>query len=1131
MIQFIYGRAGSGKSSLLHAKIIDSLKHNGRCLLIVPEQQALAAEESLTDAALQAGAATINLEVVSFTRLSNRVFREYGGLSYHYVDRGARALIMWHVLYRLTPVLSVYRGIRLNDRGALRMMLDTVDECKRYGVTPAALSRASEELERTEDVPSMRLGAKLADLSLIYAAYEEMLHTDYDDPTDDIGRMADLLDEHNFFGPYHVYIDSFSGFTPGEYRVLEHIFSCAQSVTVTLPCLPGDEESAFRSIRKTDRLLRRTAARSGIDIAPDILLRENHRTVHKDLRLLEQYLWDFTHTGAVCEEIPSHLHLIAADDIYAEAEEAARDIRRRLYNDPALRYRDFLVVVRDTSRYRGVVDAVFEKYHIPYFLSARSDLASHPLIRLISSALAAIAGHFRRDDVILYAKSGLAGISAVECDLLESYAAVWNIEGSRWTAEEDWHMNPDGYREEITERGEFILQTVNEARRKLIPPLLSLSDSLHEGETVRTAAGALYDFLTCLGIPERLQREGSDEDCMVWNEIMRSLDRLADIAPEARINADIFAQLLTVMFEEADTGRIPTAMDEVTIGSAFGLRAKAVKAVYLLGVNDGIFPADTAEDNVLSDTERLTLETMGIELAPSCDDRACDELYYFYRSAAAASEEVVVIFSTADLNGKALKPSLAVTRMQTLFPRLPMIRTADLPPEESVWDREAAFELTASLTGTPVGESLKRLYRENPADGYAQRLEAQSIPVSQPENRLSSAGAARLYPGNLYLTQSRLDRYASCGFSYHCQYILHLEDKRPALFGSADIGTLVHRILERAVAEITRTDGFDNPPDDAAIDHMLDGLLADYADAVVMPNGSRTGRLKKLFVRLKRTCHLLVSNLINEFRESRFIPAFFELPITMGDPDAVTPLSIPLEDGSEAFIYGKIDRVDTFKKGKDVFFRVIDYKTGHQDFSLERVQEGFHLQMLLYLFAIWQNASETFRQRAGCEKDGSLLPAGVLYFSARTPDLLLPGPQSDADTIQMANETLIRRGVLLDDTDILEAMEPDLRGHFLPLSKKNDGVLKTIPGAPLQTLEQLGDLMERVKDVVRHIGSEIKQGKADAIPHRNGGHSPCEYCSFKALCRVSSLHGMTGSASSENPESTEIPEKAGDRNE
>ncbi len=1094
MIRFIYGMSGSGKSTYISAEIIKDLKCGKNSLLIVPEQQTVETEQRFVGLTETANIPVIGLEILNFTRLANRVFRRFGGLSYNYIGSGARQIIMWRTLAELSAILTVYKNITLTDKNVLRLLKDTISEFRRYNITPVMLENAAEILDK--ETTAIGLKKKLRDLSLIYSHYQIMLHNEYDDPEEDLTRLSKILEKNNFFEGYNVYIDSFSGFTPQQANILRHIIDQADNTEITLAMLPGSSLIMLDGIKNTESMLKKIISDKHKKTDDTVILEESLRFTSSELKYLEQYLWDFGQTDSVFSEKTQHIKIIECSDIFCEAEATAKDIIRRIRQGG--RFFDNIVVMRDTATYIGIIDAVFEKYDIPYFISMRTDLKMKPPVKLILAALSIISGHWRSDDIISYIKTGYSGITSDECDLLEIYVSTWNISGHRWTDDIAWNMNPDGYTDVLTERGKSTLFSVNHIRSRLITPLINLRDSFGAECTVRTASEAIYRFLCDLNIRERSEQLDEDEPIQLWNIIIDTLDQLVMVAADAVVNAEQYMRLLSVVFDEADIGRIPTSIDEVTISGAMSFRAGRAKNIYILGVNEGKFPQSVAEEGIFSDIDRITLETLGIILSPESDRRATDELLYFYRAATCVEDNVTVIYSTADLAGHALHPSPACGRLCALFPNVTTERYSEMQALDFIEGYEASFEYTAMYKGTVIGAALRDLYSKDNA--YKTRLEALDEPFIQPLNAVSSETANALYSGDLVLTQAKLESFALCAFSYYCRYVLRLAEKKRAEFKQVDVGNFIHRILESFMISVKTENGIKTDLTEDEIECMADKIIDEYINSFIYNTEDRTNRIIHLFRRLKRTAMLLIRNLLDEFKQSEFVPSFFELPIKFGDGETTDPFTIPLPDNTNAYIFGKVDRVDTYKKGNDVYIRVVDYKTGIKDFSLSDIELGLNLQMLLYLFALWLNPSDAFKLKAGCENDGKILPAGVLYFSAKAPEFSLDNVENEQAVNDKANSALTRKGLLLDDKEILKAMEKNLGGRYIPVKLKADGSYTA--ASPIQTLNDFGILMRDISDTVSKLSTQLKDGRADAIPQKKGGHNACEYCPQKPVCRI-----------------------------
>ncbi len=1080
MLNFIFGGAGSGKSTLISERIIEDLKNNKRVLLLVPEQQMVISERSY--AKITDGLPALNLEIMNFTRLADSVFRTYGGLCYNYIDKSAQMLLMWKTLEALSPVLEEYSGITLSDRAFIARLIATVNQLRMSKISEKMLEDASRVLCESDK----GIAKKLHDLSLIYSAYEGLLHEGYDDPADDLNRLCEKLKEHNYFGEIKVYIDSFSGFNAVEYDVLRQIIKQADEVTVSLCYTPGDDSDVFSEAKGTYNDLRKIASSQGVSIGDTTVLNTQLRYKNEELKFLEANLFRFSKGNVAYQNECEHISVVATEDSFACADKIVNHIRKRV-NEDGLRYRDFAVIARNADNYKGIIDAAFEAAGIPYFMSQREQLTSKPLVRFIFTALSVVSRGWQTSDMTAYIKSGFSGITADESCVLESYISAWKISGKRWSDGVSWNMNPDGYTDVVTERTTQILDTVNALREKIVPPLESLCDSLSGGCSVHEAVLALYNFLCELEIDKNAQAEG---DVSVWNAVMKVLDSIDGVLSDSTVTAEKFSRMLAAAAGCEGIGRIPHSDDEVVIGSAAMLRTESVKDVFLIGLNKGEFPQGADFDGIFTAKDMELLSQSGIDLGKDEGALLDAELYFFYKAATLASENVTFMHLSDEENAQG---SYFCEHIKRLFP-LHMRDKTDNAADNIIkfgdgFDR-------ALNPKTNADRALLEIYRQNEKlrgriagiEGYAEN-----------KDNVSEETAEKLFGGNLTMTQSRLERFVLCNFSYYCKYVLKLSENRRVDFISSDIGNFVHGVLEKFMQSLVSQNAVKTVTDSEA-ERLADEIIDSYIKAVCGDVKYLSRRLTALFERLRRTIKLLLSNITSEFRQSSFKAKWFELPISYYE-SGVKPLAIPMPDGTAVYIAGKVDRVDVYYEGENAYIRVVDYKTGTKKFNLDEVLQGLNLQMLLYLFAIWNDPEKKVISKDTDKKNAQILPAGVMYYTAKAPELLLSEGYGERFDDKILEEKIARSGLFVENESVLRAMDTNLDGTYIPIKLKKDGSLSG--GSSLKSLEEMGALMGEISGVVRGICGEMKKGSSAVNPKQLAGHDACAYCAMRPVCRVS----------------------------
>ncbi len=247
MLELILGRAKTGKTAGVYESIRAAVaeKRPGSVLL-VPEQYSHEAEREL----LQTCGDTLSLygEVLSFSRLADRVEAELGFGGQRALDKGGRVLALVLALDAVGSRLRVYGSARRTS-ALQQSLLNAIDECR-------GCCLGAEELEALAAGRSDALGDKLRDLSLILDAYEAVTQRSGLDPADRLEKLCEKLPESRY-ARCRFYIDGFTYLNAREKRVVEVLLRSGAEVRVCLTC-EGFEESheIFEPARRSACALR-----------------------------------------------------------------------------------------------------------------------------------------------------------------------------------------------------------------------------------------------------------------------------------------------------------------------------------------------------------------------------------------------------------------------------------------------------------------------------------------------------------------------------------------------------------------------------------------------------------------------------------------------------------------------------------------------------------------------------------------------------------------------------------------------------------------------------------------------------------------------------------------------------------
>ena len=147
--------------------------------------------------------------------------------------------------------------------------------------------------------------------------------------------------------------------------------------------------------------------------------------------------------------------------------------------------------------------------------------------------------------------------------------------------------------------------------------------------------------------------------------------------------------------------------------------------------------------------------------------------------------------------------------------------------------------------------------------------------------------------------------------------------------------------------------------------------------------------------------------------------------------------------------------------------------------------------MLHYLFALWKNGREEYANET---------PAGILYMPAHEPAPALPRNAGEEEVEAASEKGYTMNGLLLDNQDVLCAMEPDLAGRFLPVSLSRTSKSESLKGNYLAAAEDFQNLELYTEGLLRSMADQLLSGEIEPDPYRNGDKRPCNYCDFRAVC-------------------------------
>lgn len=1065
-LQLLLGVAGTGKTTEMMRDMERRAEAGQRSLLLVPEQFSSSAEIMVYKRLGDARSALV--QVASFRTLAERMLKAAGGMEVPVLTDAARAVFVRRALDALGGQVHTFARQRRNA-AFCTLCADTINELKTAGATPDILRQVG---GRTGE-------EKLTELALIFEAYEAGIQNTAMDPQDRLSLAAQRAQER-YFADVACYIDNFDGFTAPEYALLRQVLRCAEGVSVAL-CCDGLAEtsgglSVFSPVRRTAaRLIKEARAVGAATPAPRVLS-TLRRTEAAGLAALNLLL--------ACDEVPEAPGVqegVWLTESESEWEEC-RLVAAQMYAlaGQGVPYSRMAVVCRDISQYESSIRRAFSLFAIPYFVDAPSTVEYTPPVAFVRAALALLRRGLGSEPILALLKTDLCGYTEAELAALENYVYTWRPKAAEWR--QPFENNPAGLLQPQDEQTKVVLAMAERVRAGVVP-LLEEFVRRCRGNTALQLSKNLYYLLDKLGGAEhadravaRLEEKGeletADKSRRAWDVAMGLLDEMAALAGAEVLPPTEYDELFLLLVRATDFGQAPQVLECAIFTSADRMRLADPEHCFVLGLCEGVFPMQVGYSGLLTHADREALVAEGLELPGSFENRVLLEEMFLYRALTAARRGLYLSWP-AHLAGvaKSMTSALENVRAELAPPPLrPTLAQRAATPAAAFdalaagWreDTEDTATLYEALRRHPGSEGKLHLLREVENTGEFLVEDGTSI--------------QNIVGGSMAVTATRAEQYYNCNFAYYMERLLRAKPRPRAEVSPTESGTFVHHVLEKVLEEAGG--GFAG-----FSDAEVAGVANRHADAFIeefLPPA--TLRARHILTRIKETTVQLLCFMRDAAAASDFEVDALELSLGE-EAKGVQPLTVATPSGRSIRVYGTIDRVDVLRRGGKTYVCVVDYKTGSKEFRLEDVYCGLNMQMLIYMDALLQNARERYPDA---------VPAGVLYLKGDPAPKTGPRGGEEGPVFKMD-------GLLLQDEEIVHAMDHTGAGVFVPVGFKKDGGLRA--SRQLASLQKIGRITRHVDKLLGEMADGVYDGSFVARPRVRGGARPCDWCAYRAACR------------------------------
>ena len=1110
-LRFYFGPSGSGKSHRIYEEIMQrAAQEPGRnFLIIVPDQFTMQTQKDLVMRSDRGG--ILNIDVLSFGRLSHRILEEVGTKEMPVLDDTGKSLVLQKIAADLKEQLPAM-GSLLHKQGYIHEVKSAISEFMQYGISTQDMDKLIASAEKRG-----ALAMKLRDLKTLYRGFQDYIRDHFITTEETLDVLRRSLVKSKILPDSVVVFDGFTGFTPIQNRLIQELMRVCEEtiVAVTIgeeedPYQMDGEQKLFHLSKKTVADLVKLAAEAEVERGEDVFVKggPNRFTEAPALCYLEQNLFRYQYepyTEKQCE-----IRMFEALSPREEVHQTALYIRK-LIREEGLTYRDIAVVIGDLEGYASYVETEFGQLEIPCFLDRTRGIVLNPMIEYIKSVLQLYIRDFSYDTVFHFLRSGMADISREEIDELENYVIRTGARGyrtySRLFTRKTEEMQ-QGSGQEDTERAEETMERLNRIRQQFTDTveILHMAPRAKAGEYV----DHLYDFLEqnqvqqkLLNYQQRFEQEGdlakAREYAQIYRLVMDLLDQIYELLGEEEISLQEFADILEAGFGEITVGTIPQNVDRIVVGDMERTRLKQVKVLFFLGVNDGNIPKNASKGGIISDMDREFLIESGTEMAPSPRQQMYIQRLYLYLNMTKPSQRLYLSYAKVNSDGKGIRPSYLIDTVRKLFPQLAVEYPQNRSRLEQIEGRQEgarylAEELREYADGTLREEERQDfylMYRAYEADPEGRdRLTAAAFRRYK-ESGLSRIVARALYGRQLENSVSRLETYAACACRHFLQYGLSLQEREEFGFEVSDMGNVYHAVLENFAGKLAESGrtwwDFDENFATQAIKEAVEGYAATYGETVLYSSA----RNEYAITRMSRILTRTVLTLQQHLKQGSFQPDDYELSFRFAED--LDSIHVDLSEEEKMHLQGRIDRIDVSEDAEHVYVKVIDYKSGNKKFDLAALYYGLQLQLVVYM-----NAAMELESRKHPDKE--IVPAALLYYHIDDPTIETPVELTQEQINEEILTKLRMNGVVNSDPAVVERLDRFLqdKSKVIPVEKKKDGSFSARSG--ILSREELHVVSAYVDTKIRQIGREILDGKIAANPYEKGNEEACTYCAYKKVC-------------------------------